>query len=95
MQGSVTVFANRWTILGAIFVIRTALGFQFQSVASVSSDMIDDLGIGYAEMGTLIGLYMLPGVVFALPGGILGKRFGDKRIGATGLALMAVGGVMS
>src|SRR3712207_8004456 len=46
-------------------------------------------GLGYAEVGSLIGLYFLPGVALALPGGLLGRRFGDTRVVAFGLALMA------
>ena len=37
---------------------------------------------------------MLPGVVIALPGGMLGQRFGAKRVVLAGLAMMAIGGVM-
>ncbi|MEP7058675.1 MAG: MFS transporter, partial [Caldimonas sp.] len=36
---------------------------------------------------------MLPGVAFALPGGLLGQRFGDKRLVLIGLGLMGVGGL--
>jgi len=88
------MLANRWTILGVLFVVRTSMGFQFQSIASVSAFLIGDLGIGYTEIGTLIGLFMLPGVVLALPSGLLGKRFGDQRMCALGLALMALGGIL-
>ncbi len=70
------------------------MGFQFQSVASVSPFLIDELAIDYTMLGTLIGLYILPGVVFALPGGMLGKRFGDKQVVLAGLAMMALGGVL-
>ena len=70
------------------------MGFQFQSVASVSPLLISDLGLNHAEIGTLIGLFMLPGVFIALPGGYLGKRFTDKLICGTGLALMVVGGLI-
>ena len=70
------------------------MGFQFQSVASVTPFLIDDLGLSYLQIGTLIGLFMLPGALFALPGGLLGKRFGDKRVCAIGLALMVVGGIL-
>ncbi|MDP6454316.1 MAG: MFS transporter [SAR202 cluster bacterium] len=87
-------FSNRWFLLGVLVTIRTAFGFQFQSVASVSSLMIEDLNINYAEVGTLIGFYMLPGVVIALPSGLLGKRFGDRRVAGYGLALMVVGAVV-
>ena len=80
-----------------LFLVRTSMGFQFQSIASVSPLLIEDLAIGYTEIGTLIGLFMLPGwwsLPGPLPGGLLGKRFGDKRVCAIGLALMVVGGIL-
>ena len=70
------------------------MAFQFQSVASVSPFVIDAYGIDYALLGTLIGLYMLPGVVVALPGGLIAGRFGDKRVAVAGLALMVAGGLI-
>ena len=70
------------------------MGFQFQSIASVSPFLIEELAIDYAMLDTLIGLYKLPGVLFALPGGMLGKRFGDKRVLLAGLVMMALGGVL-
>ena len=83
--------ADRWLILGVLFFARTAMGFQFQSVAAVSPLLVSDLAIDFALLGALIGIWMLPGVVVAIPGGLLGKRFGDKRIVVAGLALMALG----
>jgi len=85
---------NRWVILAVVFVVRTGFGYQFQSVGSVSGLMREDLVISHAQIGTLIGIYMLPGVFIALPGGFLIKRFGDKRLLLIGLALMAVGGAI-
>jgi predicted MFS family arabinose efflux permease len=86
--------SNRWRVLAVLFLARTAMGFQFQSVASISPFLIDELGIDYAMLGTLIGLYKLPGIVFALPGGMLGKRFGDKQVVLCGLVMMVLGGVL-
>jgi MFS family permease len=85
---------NRWFMLSVLFLSRTAMGFQFQSVASSAPLLTQSLSIGYTEIGTLIGLYMLPGVVVALPGGMLDRRFGDRQICAIGLALMIVGGLL-
>jgi predicted MFS family arabinose efflux permease len=85
--------AARWVILVVLFVARTTMAYQFQSVASTAPLLAERLGIGYAEIGALIGLYMLPGIAVSLPGGLLTARFGDKSIAALGLALMAVGGV--
>jgi len=83
---------NRWIILAALFLARTALGYQYQSVASVSPLLVADLGINFAEIGALIGFYSLLGIVSALPAGLLGLRFGDTRIVLVGAAMMAAGG---
>jgi len=87
--------SNRWLVLGVLAFARIAMGFQFQAVASVAPFLVDEFRIDYASVGTLIGLYLLPGIVLALPGGYLGRRFGEKRMVLCGLALMAVGGVVS
>ena len=86
------VLRNRWFILTILFLARTALAFQFQSVAALGPLLVLELDIDYARLGTLVGLYMLPGVVFALPGGLLGQRFGDKRMALLGLSAMMLGG---
>jgi len=61
--------ANRWGVLGLLFLVRTTMAFQFESVAAISPVLQRDFGVGLGEIGTLIGLYLLPGVVIALPGG--------------------------
>ena len=86
---------TRWLVLAVLAFARIAMGFQFQAVASVSPFLVEEFGIDYASVGTLIGLYLLPGVVLALPGGWLGRRFGEKRMVLGGLALMCAGGVVS
>ena len=85
---------SRWLALGVLTVARVSLGFQFQSLASISPLLRQDFGISFADVGFLIGLYMLPGIVLALPGGMLGQRFGDKRMVCLGLVLMTLGGVI-
>jgi MFS family permease len=88
------VTANRWIILGALCVVRLGIGFQFQTVGSVAPFLVDDLGIGYSQVGTLVGLFMLPGIVLALPAGFLGKLYGDKRVTLFATAGMIVGGLV-
>jgi predicted MFS family arabinose efflux permease len=83
---------NRWLVLAALFLARTTLGYQYQSVASVSPLLVEDLGINFAEVGALIGFYSLLGIASALPAGLLGRRFGDTRIILLGIAMMAAGG---
>ncbi len=85
---------NRWLILAALTFARTVMGFQFQSVAAVGPMLIGDFHIGYAALGTIIGLYLIPGVAVAIPGGVLAQRFGDKRVVCAGLTAMVVGGLL-
>src|SRR5439155_24618749 len=87
--------ANRWVALAIVFVTRTSMGFQFQSVAAVAPLMVAELQLTWVQLGSLIGLYLLPGAVFALPGGVLGQRFGDRRIVVVSLALMVAGGLVT
>ncbi|MEN8195775.1 MAG: MFS transporter, partial [Pseudomonadota bacterium] len=83
-----------WVILFALTLARTAMGFQFQSVAAVGPLLTAEATISYAALGTLMGFYLLPGAFFALPGGWLGRRFGDKRVVLAGLAMMTGGGAL-
>jgi MFS family permease len=81
-------------MLAVLFVARTAMGFQFQTVASAGPFLLDALAVDFTALGALIGLYMLPGIFIALPGGLLGQRFGAKRMVRAGLGLMAIGGAV-
>src|SRR4051812_13525087 len=84
---------ERWLILLVLFIARAAIAFQFQSIPALSPLLVDSLRIDYALLGTLVGLYMLPGVIFSLAGGLVGQRFGDKQIALLGLSLMVLGGL--
>lgn len=86
--------SNRWSILALLFAVRTAMAIQYQSVAAVAPILTQSHGIGIADIGLLIALYLAPGILFALPGGAIGRWLGDKRTVLAGLALMIVGGAI-
>lgn len=92
---SVAFSANRWLILGLLFACRTGLGFQFQTLGSVSGSLVAELGFSYAEIGTLIGFFMLPGLVLALPAGYLGRFLPDRTLVAIGLLSLGLGGAIA
>jgi MFS family permease len=84
---------NRWTILAVLFTVRLTMAFQFQSVAAVAPLLGQAFGVGLADIGMLIGLYFAPGVALALPGGAIGRKFGDKQTVLAALSLMLIGGL--
>jgi MFS family permease len=85
---------NRWTVLALLFAVRVAMAFQFQSAASMSPALMRHYGVGLGDIGLFISLYLAPGIAFAIPGGEIGRRFGDKQIVLFGLALMIGGGLI-
>jgi predicted MFS family arabinose efflux permease len=86
---------SRWFILAVLFIARFALGYQFQSAGSVAPYLIRNLGVDYAQIGVLIGVFILPGVAISVPSGFLVSRFGDKNIVLAGMALMVAGGALA
>jgi len=69
------------------------LGFQFQSVVSIAPDLMDVFKVDYTAIGTLVGLFTFPGLVFSLLAGVMGKCFGNKRMVSAGLLLMLSGSI--
>ena len=82
-------------MLALLFACRASLGLQFQSLASTADPLVARFGIGYTEVGTLIGLFMLPGLFLSLPAGWAGRHATDRRLVSLGLAVMALGGLIA
>lgn len=57
--------------------------------------LVADLTLSYAELGLLIGLYLLPRTALGLPGGLLGQGFGNRRVVLSALGLMVGGGLVT
>lgn len=76
--------------LFALFIIRATGAYQFQAVAGAAPLLVAS-GYDYAQVGLLIGAYMLPGVLITVPAGMLTRAVGDRAVLAGGLALMASG----
>lgn len=86
--------SSRWSILALLFCVRVTMAFQSQAVAALSPYIMESYGVGLADIGLLIGLYLSPGILIAFPGAAIGRRFGDKQTVAFGLVLMLLGGLV-
>lgn len=70
------------------------MGLQFQTLGSVGDDLSIAYGLDYASIGLLIGLFMAPGFLLALPAGFMGRYVSDRGLGVTGLLALTIGGVL-
>lgn len=86
---------DRWAILALLFSVRLTMAVQFQAVASVSPVVMAEYSVRLDDVGLLISLYLAPGLLFALPGGEIGRRYGDRSAVLLGLALMIIGGLIT
>ena len=88
------ILTNRWVVLALLFFARASMAMQFQSIPTISTLLVEELGFNFTQIGILIGLWMLPGVFIALPGGLLGQRFGDRIVVIAGLGLQVTGALI-
>ncbi len=99
MNETLTVAAEsdrkRWLMLALLVAVRASIGFQFQTMGSVSESLVAQMGFSYTEIGTLIALFMLPGLVLSLPAGYLGRYLSDRILMSTGFAALAAGGAIA
>ena len=86
---------NRWGILALLFIARTGLGFQFQTLGSISPQLIDELHLNYREIGTLIGLFTLAGIFLSIPVGMALRLFSERLLASCGLLALAGGGAVA
>ena len=86
---------TKLTPLLALMAIRATGAFQLQSAAVAAPSLIAEIGLSYAEIGMLIGAFMIPGIFLTVPGGLLAKRIGDRPVLRGAMLLMTAGAVLS
>ena len=85
----------RWIVLAVLFSSRTGLGLQFQTLSSVSDQLIGSFGFTHTEIGNLIEVFMLPGLLLAIPCGLAGRYITDRLLVTVGLLALALGGTLA
>ena len=82
---------RRWVILGVIYLCMLAFAMVLQSVPPVLSLIMADLSLSHAQGGLLMSFFALPGIIVAIPAGMLADRHSQKTIVLVSLSLMILG----
>ena len=85
--------SDKWRLLALLFLARCVMGAQFESVGALGP-LLKAEGIDYRQLGILIGAYLAPGLLVALPGGVLVQRLGDRTTILLCLLMMALGSLL-
>lgn len=73
--------SNRWYVL-ILSTFAIGLGFALPTMCMpvLFKEISEELGLNLVELGAVWGMISLAGLLTCLPGGMLGDRFGLKRI---------------
>ncbi len=85
---------RRWIVLGVVGLARSGVGFQFVAIAALMLQLKADLGINHAQIGVLLGLFLIAGVFLSLPAGMIASRIGDHLTLRIGLIALIVGAAL-
>ena len=78
----------RWYILGLTVVTGTFVStIPFSCMPTLFKEISEDLGLSLVQIGTVWGMYPLGAIFATFIGGLLGDRFGAKRITGLGCIL--------
>ncbi|MEG3630549.1 MFS transporter [Streptomyces poriticola] len=82
---------RRWWALGALVASMLVLGFDLTILNVALPTMAVQLGAGTAELQWIVDSYVVVFAALMLPAGLLGDRFGRRRMLVAGLAVFLAG----
>ena len=83
--------AYRWPMLASLFLINLVVnGFVIHVLPPVFPRIAVEMGLNYAQLGSIWGALALGMLLFSLIGGVAADRFGVKRVISVALICAAV-----
>ena len=86
-----TLNPRRWWALGALVASMLTLGFDMTILNVALPTMAGDLGATTGQQQWMADAYVVVFAALMLPAGLLGDRFGRRRMLITGLGVFLVG----
>ncbi|MFQ5761954.1 MAG: MFS transporter, partial [Candidatus Bathyarchaeia archaeon] len=84
----------RWVVLSLAWVAGFFAYATPMSVPPMLEILREDLSLNYADVGVLLSLPILMLALLAVPGGMLADKYGIRKAGGVGIALIGVGGFL-
>jgi MFS family permease len=86
--------ATRWSAVWAIYAGGLVAGAYIGKVPPALPTLRAELGLGLVESGFSATMFNVIGGLGGMLAGVLCDRFGQKRLGLAGLAVMSLGGLL-
>jgi len=81
----------RWAVLFASFLTFVGFAFVFQLMPPLFKTVETDFGVSDAQAGLLMSMAVVPGILLALPVGLVVNKYGFRLLGFLSTVLVALG----
>lgn len=85
------MFRYRWVVLFASFYAFVTFAFALQVVPPLMRSIIHEFDISHVDAGLLMSVVVIPGILLAIPAGILVDRYGVRLTGSVSTTFVALG----
>jgi len=82
---------SRWWILFLVHLSVLAFALNLQMITPLVPNLVSKIGLTHTQVGVLMGLFTLPGIFLAIPGGRVSDVIGPRSVALWSLALLTVG----
>ncbi len=82
---------SRWWILALVHLSVMGFALNLQMVPPLVPRLVSEMGLTHTGVGVLMGLFTLPGIFLAIPGGRVADALGPRGVAMWSLALLSVG----
>lgn len=86
---------RRWIVLCASSYAFIAFSFSLQSIPPLTGQIMQEFNLSNSQVGLLMSIVMIPGMILAIPAGILIDRHGLRLIGSMSAVLAALGSLVT
>ena len=94
VDGQREISRYRWLVLFASLLASVMFGFALQSVPPLLQQFKVIFGVNDVTAGLLMSIVVIPGIVLALPAGVLIDRYGFHKIGFLSVLTIAAGSLL-
>jgi MFS family permease len=80
---------------GVLFVVRIVYAFNWYNIGAVLPLIAVTLSASPAELGIVLGTFLIGVGIFQVPAGLAAVRWGSRRVSLAGVAVFGIAGVAS
>ncbi len=80
--------SGRSSAVGILFLARTVYAFNWYNIGALATLLEPAFGIGAAEFGIVLGMFLLGAGIFQVPAGLAALRWGNRTVSIVALVVM-------